>query len=108
MSGLEALKRLEMAAYRCCDENARTVEDLDRGISDEDYQAVQTIKKELEALDIIRKHPRIYLSNILCYDTFEEYASRVKMGLVDDFEYLVSKDEFYLLKDALGWIWEKL
>ena len=53
--GLKALDRLEQTARSCCGEFAVYVEDLNRGIFKEDAEAVEIIRRELKALEIIRK-----------------------------------------------------
>lgn len=53
--GLKALDRLEQTARWCCGELAVTVEALNRGIFKEDAEAVETIRRELKALEIINK-----------------------------------------------------
>lgn len=53
--GMDALDRLESTARLCCGEFATTPEALERGILEEDAEAVWTIRRELKALEIIRK-----------------------------------------------------
>jgi hypothetical protein len=53
--GLKALDRLEQTARWCCGELAVTVEVLNRGIFKEDAEAVEIIRRELKALEIIKK-----------------------------------------------------
>ena len=53
IKGFEALNQLKDTAEACCGEFAVSSEDFDRGIFKEDEEAINTISRELKALEII-------------------------------------------------------
>ena len=55
MTSKQALERLSTVASIYCDECAINEEDLDKGMFEKDYQAVKTIQKDLEILEILKQ-----------------------------------------------------
>ena len=95
IKGLRALDRLEQTARWCCGELAVTVETLNRGIFKEDAEAVEIIRRELKALEIIRKKGINIQELKYCYSADEYNINK------DDNNESLSKKEYDLLKEVL-------
>lgn len=93
--GFKALDRLEQTARWCCGELAVTVEALNRGIFKEDAEAVETIRRELEALEIINKKGINIRELKHCYSVDEYNINK------DDNNESLNQKEYNLLKEVL-------
>lgn len=93
--GLNALDRLESTARQCCGEFAVYMEDLNRGIFKEDAEAVETIRRELKALEIIKKKGINIQELKYCYSV-EEY--NICKGTGNE---SLNQEEYNLLKEVL-------
>ena len=58
---------------------------------------IDTIEKELKALDIIKRNPNLITWCIETYEDYQEYCNEV----AEEEELIESEEEFYLLKEVL-------